>query len=76
MSTYIIHDGYCIEYGTFIMGLFFCYITPSIWVCFGTPYTHIPVRIFNTYPSPPPPPGTCIYHIGCQGPDAFDLVVG
>ena len=45
MSTYIIHDGYCIEYGTFILGLFFPYLTPSIWICFETPYSHIPVRI-------------------------------
>ena len=58
MSTYIIHNGYCIEYGTFIMGLFFRYLNPSIWVCFETPYSHIPVSIVKMrYASPPPPHG-------------------
>ena len=47
MSTYIIHYGYCIEYGKFSMGLFFHYLTPSIWICFETPYSHIPGRIFK-----------------------------
>ena len=43
--------------GTFRMGLFFRYLPPSIWVCFETPYSHIPERIFKAAP----PPGEIVH---------------